>query len=56
MKRSLVILAVILLSLPFAKLFAQNFVKNEYQKALWMTTRMYGGQRSGEAKLVDNDS
>ncbi|MBD3418509.1 MAG: hypothetical protein GF398_00175 [Chitinivibrionales bacterium] len=25
----------------------QDFNNEEYQKALWMTTRMYGGQRSG---------
>lgn len=28
--------------------FAQGFSDNEYKKALWMTTRMYGGQRSGD--------
>ncbi len=27
---------------------AQNFTAEEYKKALWMSTRMYGGQRSGE--------
>lgn len=27
---------------------SQNFTDGDYQKALWMTTRMYGGQRSGE--------
>ena len=25
-----------------------GFTDNEYKKALWMTTRMYGGQRSGD--------
>lgn len=28
--------------------FAQNLVDDDYKKALWMTTRMYGGQRSGD--------
>ena len=27
---------------------ADYFVKDDYQKALWMTTRFYGAQRSGE--------
>lgn len=27
---------------------AQDFINTEYDKALWMTTRFYGGQRSGE--------
>lgn len=27
--------------------FSQGFTSAEYKKALWMTTRMYGGQRSG---------
>lgn len=27
---------------------AQNFTTNDYKKALWMTTRFYGGQRSGD--------
>ncbi|WP_028981407.1 glycoside hydrolase family 9 protein [Sporocytophaga myxococcoides] len=27
---------------------AQGFTTQDYKKALWMTTRMYGGQRSGE--------
>ncbi|MCR6637937.1 MAG: glycoside hydrolase family 9 protein [Sporocytophaga sp.] len=27
---------------------AQGFATQDYKKALWMTTRMYGGQRSGE--------
>ncbi|MBC7390535.1 MAG: glycoside hydrolase family 9 protein [Opitutaceae bacterium] len=27
--------------------FSQNFTSTDYKKALWMTTRMYGGQRSG---------
>lgn len=27
---------------------AQTFTTDEYQKALWMTTRFYGAQRSGE--------
>jgi hypothetical protein len=27
--------------------FAQNFTTSDYKKALWLTTRMYGGQRSG---------
>jgi len=30
------------------KAFSQGFTDNQYKKALWMTTRMYGGQRSGE--------
>jgi hypothetical protein len=28
-------------------LFAQGFTSADYKKALWMTTRYYGGQRSG---------
>ncbi|MDA3882236.1 MAG: glycoside hydrolase family 9 protein [Bacteroidales bacterium] len=29
-------------------LVAQDLTNNDYTKALWMTTRMYGGQRSGD--------
>ena len=43
-----------LVALP-SLLFAQNFSSAEYKKALWMTTRMYGGQRSGANNwLVSN--
>ncbi|MFN3404360.1 MAG: glycoside hydrolase family 9 protein [Cytophagaceae bacterium] len=28
--------------------YSQHFTTPDYKKALWMTTRMYGGQRSGE--------
>jgi len=29
-------------------LFAQSFATDQYKKAVWMTARMYGGQRSGD--------
>ncbi|MFN3402603.1 MAG: glycoside hydrolase family 9 protein [Cytophagaceae bacterium] len=32
----------------FESTFAQTFTLNDYRKALWMTTRFYGAQRSGE--------
>jgi len=46
MKRSFQFLAAILL---LATISAQaRFAPADYQKALWMTTRYYGGQRAGE--------
>lgn len=34
---------------------AQGFTPAEYKKALWMTTRMYGGQRSGDNNWLVNN-
>lgn len=39
--------ALLFLSLPVHSV-AQNFQTDDYRKALWMATRFYGGQRSGE--------
>lgn len=50
MNKNNLLTATLLISLllPFAnQLKAQGFTSNEYKKALWMTTRFYGGQRSG---------
>lgn len=42
---------ILLINLAFylvINAFAQQLSNNDYKKALWMTARMYGGQRSGE--------
>ncbi len=38
----------LLISLLCTDAWAQYFTAGDYEKALWMTTRFYGGQRSGE--------
>jgi len=35
--------------------FSQGFTSADYKKALWMTTRMYGGQRSGANNWLLNN-
>lgn len=40
-------LAALSLGLTSAQSFSQGFSPTEYKKALWMTARAYGGQRSG---------
>lgn len=45
MKYTFIALFIVCFSLPS---FCLKFTVEEYKKALWMTTRMYGGQRSGE--------
>jgi hypothetical protein len=40
-------LPVISIIFSSSVVFSQGFTNTEYKKALWMTTRMYGGQRSG---------
>jgi hypothetical protein len=47
MKKHLYVYFFILSCLNSQLIFAQGFTPTEYKKALWMTTRMYGGQRSG---------
>ena len=39
---------MVLLLLQYWSVSAQTFTAQEYEKALWMTTRFYGGQRVGE--------
>lgn len=39
---------ILLFSFISPAVFAQGFSPAEYEKALWMTTRFYGGQRSGD--------
>lgn len=46
--RLLCTIVTIAIALCSPRLYAQDFSADEYRKALWMTTRMYGGQRSGE--------
>lgn len=46
MRRALASLSV-LIGLATASVEAQKFTAPDYQKALWMTTRFYGGQRQG---------
>lgn len=50
MKRRIysIITLITTLLLSNLSLIAQNFTSTDYKKALWMTTRMYGGQRSGD--------
>jgi hypothetical protein len=47
MMRHAITIALIAL-IPPAAGYAQQLEVEDYRKALWMTTRMYGGQRSGE--------
>lgn len=42
------ILTISLFFTSYVSLTAQGLSVNEYKKALWMTTRFYGGQRSGD--------
>ena len=37
-----------LIQLVSAQLFAQKMTEEDYKKGVWMTARMFGGQRSGE--------
>jgi len=43
---SFVVLLTLILSIPNVK--SQGLTNVDYKKALWMTARMYGGQRSGD--------
>jgi hypothetical protein len=45
MKKCIPLIIITLLS--YSSSFSQYFSNSEYQKALWMTTRYYGAQRSG---------
>lgn len=46
MKKLILLLALSTMSNAFLPVYGQ-LTNEDYQKALWMTTRMYGGQRSG---------
>ncbi len=35
------------------KLYAQDLTNSDYEKALWMTTRFYGGQRSSDTNHME---
>ena len=57
MKRKIYSIVTLITTLLFSNLdsVSQGFTNTEYKKALWMTTRMFGAQRSGETNwLVDN--
>lgn len=43
------------INFPMKEASAQDFDTNEYNKLLWMTTRFYGGQRSGENNWLLHD-
>ena len=43
----LLFLLLMVLQFGVLEIVAQNLTNADYNKALWMTTRMYGGQRSG---------
>lgn len=47
-KPLLVLLISVSLFAVNLRVMGQGFATQDYKKALWMTTRMYGGQRSGE--------
>ncbi len=43
-----IILISLFIQLASLQLFAQKMTEEDYKKGVWMTARMYGGQRSGE--------
>ena len=47
MKKIALSLGTLCLYIQTQQLTAQNFTSADYEKTLWMTTRYYGGQRSG---------
>ncbi len=57
-KTSHVFTCIIFCLLAVLQGFSQNLTSDDYIKALWMTTRMYGGQRSGDGPnwLIMNHS
>ncbi len=48
MNRRFTLSIALVISLFCSPVWAQYFSAGDYEKALWMTTRFYGGQRSGE--------
>ncbi len=52
--KSIILVSGIVLSNAH-QLFSQGFTSTDYKKALWMTTRMYGGQRSGANNWLLNN-
>lgn len=48
MNRRFTLSITLVISLFCSPVWAQYFSAGDYEKALWMTTRFYGGQRSGE--------
>lgn len=57
LKRSLLLFLSYLMvaNWPVSEVSAQDFDADEYNKLLWMTTRFYGGQRSGEHNWLIDD-